>query len=68
MLTVHPQYLKDSNGDNSLVVLPVSEFNSIIEELEELEDVRLFDEAAKDDTGESILFSEYLKSRKKDNA
>ncbi|MGY4539250.1 PHD/YefM family antitoxin component YafN of YafNO toxin-antitoxin module [Mucilaginibacter sp. UYNi724] len=68
MLTVHPQYLKDSNGDNSLVVLPVSEFNSIIEELEELEDVRLFDEAAKDDTGEPILFSEYLKSRKKDNA
>jgi PHD/YefM family antitoxin component YafN of YafNO toxin-antitoxin module len=68
MLTVHPQYLKDSNGNNSLVVLPVGEFNSIMEELEDLEDVRLYDEAIKEDTGERVLFSEYLKNRKKDNA
>ncbi|GGH15947.1 hypothetical protein [Mucilaginibacter phyllosphaerae] len=68
MLTVHPQYIKDSNGNESLVVLPVSEFNSIMEELEDLEDVKLYDEAIKNDTGERILFSEYLKTRKKSNA
>lgn len=67
MLTVHPQYLKDDNGNDALVVLPVSEFNSIMEELEDLEDVRLYDDAMKDDNGERILFSDYLKNRNKDN-
>ena len=68
MLTVHPQYLKDSNGEDSLVVLPVNEFKSLMEELEDLEDVRLYDEALKGDSGERVLFSDYLKIRKKDNA
>lgn len=64
MLTVHPQYIKDTNGKPSLVVLPVQEFESMMEELEELEDVRLYDEAKKEDTGERMLFSDYLNSRK----
>ena len=38
------------------------------EELEELEDIKLYDEAKKEDTGERILFSDYLKNRKKKNA
>ena len=33
MLTVHPQYIKDTNGNPSLVVLPVQEFESMLEEL-----------------------------------
>lgn len=64
MLTVHPQYIKDADGNTSLVVLPVKEFDTMIEELEELEDIRLYDEAKKNDTGERILFSDYLKNRK----
>jgi PHD/YefM family antitoxin component YafN of YafNO toxin-antitoxin module len=68
MLTVHPQYIKDANGEKSLVVLPAQEFDSIMEELEELEDVRLYDEAKKEDNGERMLFSEYLKKRKEKNA
>jgi PHD/YefM family antitoxin component YafN of YafNO toxin-antitoxin module len=68
MLTVHPQYIKDTNGSKSMVILPVGEFDSIIEELEELEDIKLYDEAKKNDTGERILFSDYLKKRKKKNA
>ena len=68
MITVHPQYIKDANGKKSLVVLSVKEFNSIIEELEELEDIKLYDKAKKEDTGERILFSDYLKTRKKKNA
>jgi PHD/YefM family antitoxin component YafN of YafNO toxin-antitoxin module len=54
MLPVHPQYLKDSDGNNSLVVLPVDEFEAIMEELEDLEDVRLYDEAKREDDGERI--------------
>lgn len=64
MLTIHPQYIKDANGNNSLVVLSVQEFESLMEELEELEDIRLYDEAKKEDTGERILFSEYISRRK----
>jgi len=65
MLTLHPQYIKDSKGDKSLVVLPAKEFDSLMEELEDIEDVRLYDDAKKEDTGERILLSDYLKSRKR---
>ena len=68
MDTIHPQYIKDTNGKKSLVILPVKEFDAIMEELEELEDIRLYDEAKKEDTGERILFFDYLKNRKKKNA
>ena len=68
MLTVHPQYIKDASGNKSLVVLPAEEFDNIMEELEDLEDVRLYDEAKKEDNGERILFSDYLKNRKQKNA
>jgi PHD/YefM family antitoxin component YafN of YafNO toxin-antitoxin module len=67
MISIHPQYIKDANGEKSMVILPVKEFDTIIEELEELEDIKLYDEAKKEDTGERILFSDYLKNRKKNN-
>ena len=68
MIALHPQYIKDTNGDKSLVILPAKEFDSLMEELEDIEDVRLYDEAMKNDTGECILFSDYLKNRKNKNA
>ncbi len=68
MLTIHPQYIKDANGKKSLVILPAKEFDTIMEELEELEDIKLYDEATKNDTGERISFSDYLKKRKSKNA
>ncbi len=48
MLTVHPQYITDAKGERISVVLPIKEFATLIEELEELEDIRLFDEAVAD--------------------
>ena len=68
MLTLHPQFIKDDEGNNSLVVLPVSEFESIMEELDDLEDVRLYDEAKKEDDGERISIEEYLNLRKSKDA
>ncbi len=67
MITVHPQYIKDANGQKTLVILSVKEFDTIIDELEELEDIKLYDEAKKEDAGARILFSDYLKKRKKKN-
>ena len=67
MIVLHPQYIKDTAGNN-LVVLPQKEFDNLLEELEELEDIKLYDQAKKTDTGERILFSDYLKKRKAKNA
>ncbi len=68
MLTITPQYITDNTGKKISVVLPIQEFKAIMEKLEELEDTRLYDEAKKEDTGERILFSDYLKNRKSGNA
>ena len=60
MVIVHPQYITDTAAAK-LVVLPINEFNSIMEELDELEDIRLYDEAKKNDTGERIPMVEAFK-------
>jgi PHD/YefM family antitoxin component YafN of YafNO toxin-antitoxin module len=60
MLTIHPQYIKDTAG-KSLVVLSKQEFDTLMEELEELEDIRLYDEAKKNDTGERIPMDQAFK-------
>lgn len=68
MLSVHPQFITDDTGKKISVILPVKEFKTIMEELEELDDIRLYDEAKKEDNGKRILFSDYLKKRKAKNA
>ena len=45
MLTVHPQYITDNAGRKISVVLPMKDFKNIMNELDELEDIRLYDEA-----------------------
>ena len=47
MLTEEPQYITDKKGKKVSVVLSIKAFNDIMEELEELEDIRLYDEAKK---------------------
>lgn len=61
MLQLHPQYIKDSKGKTTLVVLPAQEFDAVLEELEVMEDIRLYDEAKKKDTGERIPMEEAFK-------
>ncbi|WP_421769817.1 hypothetical protein [Emticicia sp.] len=67
MTAIHPQYITDNTGKKISVILPLKEFDAIMEELEELEDIRLFDEAKKEDDGTRILFSDYLKNRNTKN-
>ena len=47
MFTVHPQYITDNTGKKISVVLPIKDFKAIMEELEELDDIKLYDEAKK---------------------
>ena len=65
MLTVHPQYITDTAGRKVSVILPVKEFDAVMEELEAFDDIRLYGEAKKEDEGTRILFFDYLKNRKK---
>lgn len=46
MISINPQYIKDTAG-KQLVVLPAKQFNHIMEELEELEDIKRYDAAKK---------------------
>ena len=66
MNTLHPQFVTDKNGNRVSVILPIDEFKSIMEELEEYEnseDLKVYYQAKKEDSGERILLSDYIKKR-----
>lgn len=41
------QFVTDERGNKLAVILPIKEYNKMVEDLEELEDIKLFDEAKK---------------------
>lgn len=45
MLTVHPQYVVDEARNRKAVVLPFAEWVRIVDELEDLDDLRAYDRA-----------------------
>ncbi len=59
------QFLTDEKGNRTAVLLPIKKYNKLIEKLEDLEDVRLYDEAKREDDGYRISFEDYVKSREK---
>ena len=67
MTMLHPEYITNADG-RKLVALPVAEFEALMEELEELDDIRAYDAAKKEDDGTRILFSDYLLKRGTNNA
>ena len=68
MLTISPQFITDSMGEKISVIIPIKEYEALMEELEDMEDERLYEEGIKNDTGERILLSDYLKEREMKNA
>jgi len=66
-LTIHPQYIKDAKGKRSFVVLSIGDFDKIMEELESMEDVKLYDQAKKKNGGKGILLDEYIHQREINN-
>ena len=67
MIDNHPQFRTDESG-KKLVVLTEHEFEFIMSQLEDLEDIRLFDEANGEDDGTRILLSDYLEKRRSEDA
>jgi hypothetical protein len=63
MNAIHPQYITDKDGKKVSVVIPLAEYEQIIEELEELEDIKLYDEA-KADKNPSMSFDDYVRQRR----
>jgi PHD/YefM family antitoxin component YafN of YafNO toxin-antitoxin module len=45
MIPLHPQYVIDEQEQRKAVILPVAEWEKIIEELDELDDIRAYDKA-----------------------
>lgn len=45
MLTVHPEIVIDRMRKPKAVLLPYSEWNRVMEDMEELEDIRAYDRA-----------------------
>ena len=43
MSNMHPKYITDEHGNKVSVMLSVKEFDAILEELEALDDIRLYD-------------------------
>jgi hypothetical protein len=41
------QFVTDDHGNKLAVILPIREYNKMVDDLEELEDIKLYDEAKK---------------------
>lgn len=41
------QFVTDNNGNKLAVILPIKEYNKMVDELEELEDIKRYDAAKK---------------------
>jgi hypothetical protein len=48
MISLHPKYITDNTGRKLSAIIPMNEFSSLIEQLEELEDIRLYDASKSD--------------------
>ena len=64
MLTMHPEIVIDRKQKPKAVLLPYSEWNKVIAEMEELEDIRAYDRA-KARREEAIPFEQAVKELKK---
>ena len=62
-----PQYIIDKKGKKLSVVISIAEYKKMLEDMEELEDIRLYD-AVKARKEKSIPFNQYLQRRRKKHA
>lgn len=47
MVTIHPQFITDKAGKKISAILPMKEFKAVLEELENMDDLRRYEEAKK---------------------
>ena len=66
MVTVHPEYVVDKDKHTKAVLLPISEWEQIVDALEELDDIRAYDEA-KASPQDSIPFDQAVREIQEGN-
>jgi hypothetical protein len=64
--TIHPQYITDEQGKRVSVVLSIQQWQQLLEDLEELEDVRLYDDV-KTRNEPTISLADYRQKRQQNN-
>ena len=64
MLTVHPEIVMDRKRKPKAVLLPYSEWNKVMADMEELEDIRAYDRAKARRDG-AIPFEQAVKELRK---
>lgn len=64
MQKIHEEYLTDENGNKKAVVVPISEWQQIKEDLEELDEIKAYDEA-KSKQSEPVPFDKAIKQIRK---
>ncbi len=65
MPTVNEGYVVDENGNRVGVILPMEDYQRLMEELEELESIRAYD-AAKRSGDESVPFDQAVREIEQD--
>jgi hypothetical protein len=65
-LNLSPQYITDASGQRTSVVISMTNWQKILEMVEELEDIRMYDEA-KNRQETRMSLTEYLATRKTRN-
>jgi hypothetical protein len=60
MPPLHPQYIFDENHRPQAVILPVADWQQVVEELDELDDLRAYDEA-KAGSQETVSFDQAVR-------
>ncbi len=57
------QYITDEHGNKVAVVVPIEEYQKMKKDIEELEDIYLYDQAKKEDDGTRISLEDYKQNR-----
>jgi hypothetical protein len=60
MVTVHPEYVVDKDNHTKAVLLPISEWEEVVDALEELDDIHAYDKA-KTSPQDSIPFDQAVR-------
>lgn len=64
MITVHPELVVDRRRNPKAVLLPYAEWNRIVADMEELDDIRAYDRA-KARGGPAVPFEQAVKALRK---
>lgn len=65
MVTVHPEYVVDEQQNRKAVLLPAAEWDRIVDELEELDDIRAYD-AAQPHVADRLPFDQAVREIQQD--